>query len=257
MAKTKPKATTKQPAASKAAQPTAAKAVATAKPKATKAKSPGKLEGGEIVLIPLHDGRFGVTKVLYAGHHPNFRNTILLGVSKEIVSSVTAPAKLPKKFGAPFYTWSSAIKKGEWPVVAKDEITDEEQALSIRVNTGKLWSGDELLREATPVDKKKYPLMTTAGPLLAEIKVREHLGLGDPYPEDNPNPMYALAYMRRGRTMAERGEHKEALSEFKTAIDMDANCREAYVARAKLHLAMGNTKAAELDQKKAAELKSK
>jgi hypothetical protein len=257
-AKTKPK--TKTPAkssakratksAAKPAQKAGAKAKAVAKPRP-------KIVGGEIVLVPLYDGRYGVTKVLYTSKLSDFRNRVLLGVSNDIVTGIQTPAKLPTKFGKHFYTWTDCIKSGDWPIVAQAEITDEERALTMRIYTDGLWYLDERLRTATREDIAKYETMTTGGSLLAEIEVREHLGLGDPWPEGNPNPMYALAYLRRGKAKAEQGDHKEALEYFKVAIDMDANCRDAYVARAKLHAAMGNAKGAAADEQKVAVLKSK
>jgi hypothetical protein len=221
------------------------------------AKPRYKVAGGEIVLVPLYDGRYGVTKVLYVSKLSEFRNKVLLGVSSDIVTGIQPPAQIPTKFGKRFYTWTDCIKNGDWPIVAQAEITDEERALTMRIYTDGLWYLDQRLRKATREDIDKYETMTTGGSLLAEIEVREHLGMGDPWPEGNPNPMYALAYMRRGRAQAERGEHKDALEYFQVAIDMDANCREAYVARAKLHAEMGNAKAAAADKQKAAELKSK
>lgn len=213
-----------------------------------------KLVGGEIVLVPLYDGRYCVTKVLYSSQHANFKNTVLLGVSKDIVNEVRTPLKLPTKFDMQFYTWNDEIRSGLWPVVAKVELSDEDRARATRVHTDKLWFQDELLRVATDDDLKKFPQMETDGTILAEINVREHLGMGESY-GDNPNPLYARAYTRRGKALAELGEHAQAIKKLNSAISLDAACKDAYLARAEVHSAMGENKKAEADRKKAAEVK--
>lgn len=126
--------------------------------------------------------------------------------------------------------------------------------MSTRVHTDKLWRQDELLRKATDEDRAKFPRMVTAGPLLAEIYIREHLGLEKLDPEDS-NPIYARAYVRRGKAQVERGEYKDALEDFKAALDLDATSQEAYLARADLYAKTGDAKRAEADRKKAAEIK--
>lgn len=130
-----------------------------------------RVAAGDVVLIPVPNGGFGVTKVLYASRY--FKNVILLGVYKLKLFQVKMPEVLPQEFVLPhIYTGNQGIGEGcMWPRVGNVGVTDSENAMSLRVVAGHVYLGDECIRAATREDERTLPFMGVAGQLLVEEQV--------------------------------------------------------------------------------------
>lgn len=118
-----------------------------------------KVTEGDIILIPTRTGDYGVAKVIFASHH--WRNVILLGIYKAVVSKIETPASLPEVFATScVFTGSQRIKLGEWPIVARTRVTDSEKEMTRYFDSDDVWIGDQRLGKASPEEKKRLPLLS-------------------------------------------------------------------------------------------------
>jgi len=129
-----------------------------------------KLKVGDIILIPLEGGGFGVGKILFLSKR--FRNVILLGIYDQFARDISMPTllgEMPLKL----YTGQQAIKEGYWFLVGKEPLQDSQLGLSKRIVAGDVWIGDDKIGPASKDDLEKLPKMLCFGSELVKRKVRQ------------------------------------------------------------------------------------
>lgn len=196
---------------------------------ATARKRKPKVEGGSIVLFPLYDGRYVVTKVLFASQRVKY--LMLIGVTKTLTSEPSLPREVDWQFARLIYTSSNSVQLGLWPLVGQAPLSGEEQSMSLRIVAGEVWVGDEKLRKATSEDRKKLPEETVYLDLAAEIEMR---AIVDPDNQEmhDRDAGYARAYFLRGRALSQLGELSQAIKHFDAGLRHQPENRDLLTARA-------------------------
>jgi tetratricopeptide (TPR) repeat protein len=188
-----------------------------------------KVEGGSIVLFPLYDGRYVVTKVLFASRLA--KDLILLGVTKTLTSELSLPRDVDWQFVRLIYMSNYSVQLGLWPLVGQAALSAEEQSMSLRMAGGEVWVGDEKLRKATSEDRKKLPEETVYLDLAAEIEMR---AIVDPDNQEmrDRDAGYARAYFLRGRALSQLGQLSQAIKYFDAGLRHQPENRDLLTARA-------------------------
>ncbi|MEE5129816.1 hypothetical protein V2J82_05125 [Pseudomonas alliivorans] len=122
---------------------------------------------GDVVLIPVKDG-FKAAKILYVSDR--YKDTILLGIFKGLLSEKKMPEQLPESIDLLLYTSKVPIQKQRWHFVGHEELRDPQKNLDLRVVAGDLWKGDTHLGSASAEDRINLPEMLVMGAGLVEKK---------------------------------------------------------------------------------------
>ncbi|MCU7251614.1 hypothetical protein [Pseudomonas koreensis] len=122
---------------------------------------------GDIVLIPVDKG-FKPAKVLYVSDR--YKDTILLGIYKNLITEQKLPEALPDTFGLLLYTSKVPIQRQRWHHVGHEDLRVSQTDLDLRLVAGELWKGDVHMGAASDEDRKNLPEMLVMGAGLVEKK---------------------------------------------------------------------------------------
>ena len=122
---------------------------------------------GDIILIPLEQG-FRPAKVLYVSLR--YKDTILLGLYKNLVADLHSSCDLEDTFELLIYTSRAPIRKNRWHYIGHEALRTTQQSLDFRVVAGERWQGDTHLGPASEEDKTRLPEMLVMGVRLVEEK---------------------------------------------------------------------------------------
>lgn len=123
---------------------------------------------GDIVEIPLPDGRIAIGWILHISQH--FKNAvgfIVFGIKgqtrKDAFFNAEADAPLSMKVLGPLYTHIDAIKHHGWAVVSHQPISEEKRQLTKRLVGGGVYVADTYLGEAADVGEPGLKPMLAMG----------------------------------------------------------------------------------------------
>jgi hypothetical protein len=138
------------------------------------------LHAGDVFLIPLSKTQAVLGKLLYI-YEKGFKGTLMIGVALE---PLVDPRK--KKHEAEVAAWGlvifssrSAVDKGHWTIVGHDPSKIAPSATRYRMGGG-LFQAEELVRDETAADRKRYPVQSIGGYLAGEIHIRAVLDMPQP-----------------------------------------------------------------------------
>ena len=125
---------------------------------------------GDLIAIP-SAGRFGIAKVLFCSEY--FAQVVLLGLFRRSFDAVESPDIAVLNWPMDlYYTGSSPIAAGLWPVVGYQALLAGESSLSRRIVGGDVWDEDRHLGPASQHDLATLPKMLTHGTRLIEKAVQ-------------------------------------------------------------------------------------
>jgi len=125
---------------------------------------------GDLIAIP-SGGRFGIAKVLFCSEY--FAQVVLLGLFRRTFEVVESPDIAALKGSMDlYYTGSSPISAGVWPVVGHQTLLLGESSMSRRIVGGDVWDEDRHLGPASEQDLATLPKMLTHGTRLIEKAVQ-------------------------------------------------------------------------------------
>lgn len=121
---------------------------------------------GALVALP-SDGGVGLAKVIFASSY--FADVILIKLFRKRIAARRKATEAD--FDGPFdlyYTSASPVKSRRWQVVASQNVSGEELALTRRTSGGETWIEDRHIGPASAGDLAELPKMQVHGFKLVE-----------------------------------------------------------------------------------------
>jgi hypothetical protein len=105
---------------------------------------------GDILVIPLRCGIFVPAKIVYASEYPFVYRKALIKIYKKALPNMEMPTHLGSDYFSPVrWVHAAHLTDGRWPRIGNEAVTMEEKKLSLHVDSGQLFQGDQYLRVAT------------------------------------------------------------------------------------------------------------
>jgi hypothetical protein len=133
-----------------------------------------KLSEGDVILIPVAEGRYAVAKILWISLRT--KHLILIGVSTKSTIDTVAMPKVAPHDDVRYFTGSQPVGT-EWPIVGHDDTPIDPDVSRRRSAAGMVWVRDEMLHEATEDEIAKLPIDRISGTGILVKRLKDALGL--------------------------------------------------------------------------------
>jgi hypothetical protein len=121
---------------------------------------------GDIIAIPVESG-FVAAKALFVSSY--VKDLVLLSLGDKKVGDLADVEQVaPNQHQRLYYSRVHPVRIGQWAVVARQEVSASEHALSKRIDAGEVWLADEYLGPARDEDERTLPRMLVYGEKLIE-----------------------------------------------------------------------------------------
>jgi hypothetical protein len=127
------------------------------------------IEVGDIILIPVGNNYFNVSKVIYLSKQ--FKHGMCIGVYNIFIDNEIVTNDLNNNFSLILYTSTEGITDDRWKKIGNIPLKENEKGLTKRIVAGKILLEDSIIGTATTEDYKIIPKELALGLKIVENKI--------------------------------------------------------------------------------------